>query len=42
MVAIKQKGQVENSQFKRGGKGKVGLVLDQTQGKRKARIQDGF
>ena len=42
MVAIKQKGHVEYSQFKRGKKARQGLVLDQTQGKRKARIQDDF
>ena len=41
MVAIKQRGRVENGQFKRKKK-RQGLLLDQTQGKRKARIRDDF
>ena len=41
MVAIKQKGQVENSEFKRGERqGRLGPGPDPR--KRKARIQDGF
>lgn len=41
MVVIKQRGQVENGQFKTKRK-RQGLLLDQTQGKRKARIRDDF